>query len=159
MFFLPYSDMEGVLFKFVANFSGCALENCLLRVHKIFLGQKIWFWNCFNLLRHWAKTFCLFVKTFGRVVKTASFLSIRTLCRIFLKKKVIYKFFDFRTMSEQILSFCWSFSDGFVKTAFYAPIGTFSVDKILLEKCLFINCGHSTRTFWLIFEFLPTALW
>ena len=58
-----------------------------------------------NLLRQWAKNFCLFVKTFARVVRTTVFLSKGTLCNFFLKMKEIYEFSIFSDNQRKTLVF------------------------------------------------------
>ena len=79
---LPYSDSERQLFSLLAKFPGWAFEKWVHVSIRTFWGGGILFEIFCNHLRHWAKKFCLFVKTFDRVVKTAFFLSIGNLCRL-----------------------------------------------------------------------------
>ena len=148
---IPYSNTEWRLFGLLAKFSGWALENCLHVSIRTFWGKWFVFQILFNHLRHWAKKFCSFVKTFGRDAKPHSSCRYELFVEV-VSKKVIWLFFQIRTMSEELSSFCRSFSDGVAKNAFYVTLATISVDMIFLDKCFF-------RHFRKLIEIISATFW
>ena len=132
-FFRFWVECFGVLSKHCRR--GC--ENCFLRAHR----------NIFSK-RYFQKKYCFIFpfgtvgdnflalprKFFDEVVKTASFVLIKTL-QIFFSEKY-FGFWLFLFIERFFWTLCWKFPDEVVKTASYLFVGSFWWEKYFDEETL-----------------------
>ena len=113
---------------------GC--QNCMLRVRRKTLRKEI-FWKASNPFWKLSHSFSgISVRFLGRVVKLAFYVSINYFEKIFVPKKILFRYF--LDLSGRCLAVDRNFFDGDANTAFCVSMEKFW-DEFLIRKILFLN--------------------